>query len=112
MSTATEVVMEEEREKIVNNVLCLLTDPDGTPYGAPIYLPQDAGPQQLQQIVNKLLNNEEKLPYAFYISDQELLVPLETYLHKNKGFKTNNLILFTCFFIFKYYDFLDFMKTW
>jgi len=28
---------------------------------------------------------EEKLPYAFYISDQELVVPLETYLQKNKG---------------------------
>ncbi|KAF2293425.1 hypothetical protein GH714_001633 [Hevea brasiliensis] len=27
---------------------------------------------------------EEKLPYSFYISDEELLVPLETYLQKNK----------------------------
>ncbi|KAF2293416.1 hypothetical protein GH714_001505 [Hevea brasiliensis] len=38
-------------------------------------------------IVNELLRNEEKLPYSFYISDQELLVPLETYLQKNKGHK-------------------------
>lgn len=28
---------------------------------------------------------EEKLPYAFYISNQELLVPLGNYLEKNKG---------------------------
>ncbi|GAU46430.1 hypothetical protein TSUD_402080 [Trifolium subterraneum] len=67
-----------------NNVLCLLTNPDGSPLGAPMYLPQNAAPQHLQQIVNKLLNNEEKLPYSFYISDQELLVPLATYLHTNK----------------------------
>ena len=29
---------------------------------------------------------EEKLPYAFYISDQELLVSLGAYLEKNKGY--------------------------
>ncbi|KAF2293430.1 hypothetical protein GH714_001689 [Hevea brasiliensis] len=64
--------------------MCQFTDREGTALGAPLFLPQNAGPQQLQQIVNKLLNNEEKLPYSFYISDQELLVPLETYLQKNK----------------------------
>jgi hypothetical protein len=46
--------MEDEA---VNNVMCQFTDPEGTPLGAPLYLPQNAGPQQLQQIVNKLLNN-------------------------------------------------------
>ncbi|XP_062118920.1 notchless protein homolog [Humulus lupulus] len=70
--------------EIVNNVMCLLTDPEGIPLGPAMYLPQNSGPQQLQQIVNQLLNNEEKLPYAFYISDQELLVPLGTYLEKHK----------------------------
>lgn len=67
-----------------NNVMCQFKDPEGTPLGAPLYLPQYSSPQHLQLIVNKLLNNEEKLPYAFYISNQELLVSLETYLQKNK----------------------------
>ncbi|OVA19203.1 G-protein [Macleaya cordata] len=66
------------------NVMCLLTDPEGTQLGAPMYLPQNAGPRQLQEIVNKLLNNEEKFPYSFYISDQELVVQLGSYLEKNK----------------------------
>ena len=35
---------------------------------------------------------EEKLPYAFYISDQELVVQLGTYLQKNKGFKFSALL--------------------
>lgn len=48
--------MEVETE-MVNNVMCLLKDPEGNPLGAPMYLPQNAGPQQLSQIVNKLLNN-------------------------------------------------------
>jgi hypothetical protein len=48
----------EQRETMTSNkVMCLFTDPEGTHLGAPMYLPQDAGPQQLQQMVNKLLNN-------------------------------------------------------
>ena len=33
---------------------------------------------------------EEKLPYAFYISDQELVVELGAYLEKKKGRSTRN----------------------
>ncbi len=50
-------VEEEQREMTTNKVMCLFTDPEGTPLGAPMYLPQNAGPQELQQMVNKLLNN-------------------------------------------------------
>lgn len=46
-----------EKREIINNVMCLLMDPDGTPLGASMYLPQNVGPQHLNQIVNKLLNN-------------------------------------------------------
>ncbi|KOM24971.1 hypothetical protein LR48_Vigan34s001000 [Vigna angularis] len=83
MEVETETMVE--KREIINNVMCLLTDPDGTPLGSPMYLPQIVGPQHLNQIFNKLQNNEEKLSYAFYISDEELIVPLETYLQKNKG---------------------------
>ncbi|KAF6168383.1 hypothetical protein GIB67_018223 [Kingdonia uniflora] len=67
-----------------NRVMCLLTDPENNPLGAPLSLPQSAGPLQLQEIVNTLLQNEEKLPYAFYISDKELVLQLGSYLEKNK----------------------------
>ncbi|KAK8650440.1 hypothetical protein V6N13_140079 [Hibiscus sabdariffa] len=78
--------MEVEREQAETgkSVMCVLTDPEGTTLGGTMYLPQNVGPLQLQQIVNTLLKNEEKLPYAFYISNQELLVPLGNYLEKNK----------------------------
>ncbi|KAK7846318.1 notchless protein like protein [Quercus suber] len=52
-----EVVEGEEQRETSNKVMCLLTDPEGTPLGVPMYLPQIAGPQQLQQMVNQLLNN-------------------------------------------------------
>ncbi|GAB2213912.1 hypothetical protein Droror1_Dr00018237 [Drosera rotundifolia] len=67
-----------------NYVMSQLTDLEFTPLGTAMYLPQSARPKKLHQIVNKLLNNEEKLPYAFYISDQELLVQLESYLQKHQ----------------------------
>ncbi|XP_071707124.1 notchless protein homolog [Rutidosis leptorrhynchoides] len=74
----------EESREVNNSVMCQLSDPQGNSLGASMYLPQIVGPKELQQMVNKLLNNEEKLPYAFYISDQELVVQLGDYLQKNK----------------------------
>ncbi|KAH0896935.1 hypothetical protein HID58_046503 [Brassica napus] len=67
-----------------NTVMCLLTDPEGTNLGSAMYIPQTAGPLQLTQLVNRFLNNEEMLPYSFYVSDEELLVPVGTYLEKNQ----------------------------
>lgn len=55
-----EVEGEEQQIEMNNNVMCLLTDPEGAPLGAPLYLPQNAGPKELQQMVNKLLNNVSK----------------------------------------------------
>ncbi|KAM7262586.1 hypothetical protein ACFE04_000269 [Oxalis oulophora] len=93
--------MEEELEP-VKNVICQLTDSEGTPLDGPMSVKLNVGPQQLHLIVNTLLKNlssmhllltlrdaavmnfEERLPYSFYILDQELLVPLETFLQKNK----------------------------
>ncbi|KAK2994471.1 hypothetical protein RJ640_008839 [Escallonia rubra] len=74
----------EVQGEFSNNVMCLLTDPEGSPLGAPMFLPQNDGPIELQQMVNKLLKNEERLPYAFYVSDKELVVQLGSYLQQHK----------------------------
>lgn len=55
MEGETDAMMEQRT--VVNNVMCLLTHQDGAPLGAPMYLPQNIGPQQLQLIVNQLLQN-------------------------------------------------------
>ncbi|XP_074289878.1 notchless protein homolog [Silene latifolia] len=70
-----EVMEEEER-----SVICALKDSEGNPLGGPISVPHSIGPKQFQQIINKLLGNEEKLPYAFYINDRELVVELGVFL--------------------------------
>lgn len=62
MQMEMQAMEEEERDmrsnsNSNNSVICLLTNPEGEPLGAPLYLPQNSGPPQLQEIVNKLLNN-------------------------------------------------------
>lgn len=71
-------------DAVVNNIICLLSDPEGRPLGNPVDLPQNVGPGELHALVNNLLNNEEKVPYAFYVNDQELVGQLGTYLLQNK----------------------------
>jgi hypothetical protein len=39
------------------SVMCQLLSPEGDPLGAALYLPQNVGPPQLQEIVNQLLHN-------------------------------------------------------
>ncbi|KAI3980500.1 hypothetical protein MKX01_008917 [Papaver californicum] len=48
--------------------MCQFVDTEGVSLGGPMYLPHNAGPLQLQQLVNKLLNN------------------LGAYLEKNKDY--------------------------
>ena len=45
-----------------------LTPP--SPPGAQLDLPSLVTPSQLETLLNGLLSNEEKLPYAFHIEDQ------------------------------------------
>jgi ribosome assembly protein 4 len=108
------------------SVMCQLLSPEGDPLGSALYLPQNVGPPQLQEIVNQLLHNvllcsncflshlsnsfilscfpqpylsillllthscilfiqEEKLPYAFYVGDEELSVHLGAYMRQKNG---------------------------
>lgn len=61
-----EVEVAAEREAI-NSVICQLADPDGNSLGAALYLPENAGPKELNQVVNKLLSNVSKSKPSFSI---------------------------------------------
>ncbi|VVB10854.1 unnamed protein product [Arabis nemorensis] len=47
-----------------------------------MYIPHQTGRLQLTQLANRFLNNEEKLPYSFYVFGEELLVPIGTYIEQ------------------------------
>ncbi|KAG2242575.1 hypothetical protein Bca52824_095586 [Brassica carinata] len=67
--------------------MCLLTDAEGTPLGSAMYISRNAGQLQLTSLVNKFLNNEEKLSYTFYISDEELLNVLKIVYRQEAVFR-------------------------
>ncbi|KFK24296.1 hypothetical protein AALP_AAs69120U000100 [Arabis alpina] len=77
--------METEMEMETGNiVLCRFIDTEGIPLGDPMYIPHQTGRLQLTELANRFLNNEEKLPYSFYVSGEELLVSVGTYIEKRK----------------------------
>lgn len=52
--------------------------------GPQLDLPHDVTPQQLEVLLNGLLQNEEKMPYSFYVEEQELASGLGEFLATNK----------------------------
>lgn len=54
------------------------------PVGPQLSVPQDATVKQLNLLLNQLLDNEEKLPYSFFVEEQELASSLGEHLQKNK----------------------------
>uniref|UniRef100_A0A453A5I1 NLE domain-containing protein n=1 Tax=Aegilops tauschii subsp. strangulata TaxID=200361 RepID=A0A453A5I1_AEGTS len=67
------------------SVMCQLVSAEGEQLGAALYLPHNVGPPQLQDIVNQLLHNEDKLPYAFYVGDEELSLQLGAFMQRNNA---------------------------
>jgi ribosome assembly protein 4 len=63
-------------------VVAQFTNPEGISSGPPLNLPVDSTPEQLMLLLNNLLNNEESLPYTFFVNDVEINNNLYTDIHK------------------------------
>jgi ribosome assembly protein 4 len=62
------------------NIIAQLEDADGVPTGPQLDLPHDADPKQLEELLNALLQNEDKVPFAFYAADAEVVGTLGAHL--------------------------------
>ena len=56
---------------------CLLAGPQ-------LDLPHDVTPKQLETLLNGLLKQEEKLPYSFFVNEQQLAQELGSHLLQHK----------------------------
>jgi hypothetical protein len=65
------------------NIIAQLVAADGTPAGPQLDLPADVSPPQLEELLNTLLRNEERMPYAFYVGETELAAELGPHLAAN-----------------------------
>jgi ribosome assembly protein 4 len=55
------------------NIIAQLEDAEGNPTGPQLDLPADADPKQLEELLNTLLANDDKVPFAFFAADAELI---------------------------------------
>ena len=67
------------------NIIAQLEDAEGNPTGPELDLPHDADPKQLEELLNALLQNEDKVPFAFYAAENEVIGQLGEHLRKHKA---------------------------
>ncbi|XP_062508173.1 notchless protein homolog 1-like [Corticium candelabrum] len=78
-------------------ILAQLKNEEGKNLGAPIDLPLDVTAEGLQTICNALQENEEALPYAFFIHSFELTGCLrETLDDQSTGYSTEKVLEIVC----------------
>ncbi|KAL6070688.1 NLE domain-containing protein [Balamuthia mandrillaris] len=59
---------------------------EGTATGPQFDIPFDTSTEQLEMLLNDLLQNEERMPYSFYVSEEEILGTLrQTLLQQKEG---------------------------
>ncbi|GAB4813789.1 hypothetical protein N2152v2_000835 [Parachlorella kessleri] len=73
-----------EQQAPAANVILQFQSPDGDTTGPQLDVPQDVTPGQLETLLNGLLQNEERLPYSFFVEDAEVAAELGQHLLKNK----------------------------
>mmetsp|Transcript_23676 Transcript_23676/g.39731 ORF Transcript_23676/g.39731 Transcript_23676/m.39731 type:complete len:469 (+) Transcript_23676:152-1558(+) len=69
---------------MTSNVIAQLVSTEGETAGPQLDLPHDITTEQLETLLNDLLQIEEKVPYAFFVNDQELRGELGAFLTDNK----------------------------
>ena len=61
---------------IPSSIISLFINQDDLRAGPPLDIPVQTTSKQLEQLVNSLLQNEQQLPYAFYVNDIEVVESL------------------------------------
>ncbi|KAL1921598.1 uncharacterized protein VTP21DRAFT_11314 [Calcarisporiella thermophila] len=65
-------------EEPKGHVIAQFQSRDGETAGPPLNIPADVNAEQLRLLINQLLQNEEPLPYSFYVDDTEITRSLHT----------------------------------
>jgi len=71
-----------EVEAIDGQALVQFVDPDGNQAGPELDVPLGSTKEQLVTLLNKLLENEEELPYSFHLEDSEIVSTLAASFNK------------------------------
>ncbi|KAI9146507.1 WD40-repeat-containing domain protein [Paraphysoderma sedebokerense] len=61
-----------ESSETAKSIIAQFKSADGESTGPPLNLPINVTPEQLEHLLNKLLDNDEPLPYTFHVDDLEV----------------------------------------
>ncbi len=75
---------ESKTEGEHTTLIIQLTTEAGEATGSPLEIPKDITGEQLTTLVNSLLNNEEKVPYSFYLNEEEIVESLQDIVSKQE----------------------------
>ena len=75
---------EENGDDSTKRVMVQFTSVQGQPTGPQVEIPLDATSKQLTEMLNAIVENEEKVPYTFYHNQEEIVVDLKNTLEKQK----------------------------
>ena len=70
--TKLKVSPPEGQEVATGSLIAQFETAEGQRTGPQIDVPVETTPEQLQLIINQLLSNEDKVPYSFYVSEEEV----------------------------------------
>ncbi|KAM9960797.1 hypothetical protein ACTFIW_009949 [Dictyostelium discoideum] len=80
-TTVGEAIKLESQEPSLNLIVQFKNkDSENDTTGPPINISQNVTTEQLQMLINSLLNNDEQLPYSFFVNDQEITNNLKNHL--------------------------------
>jgi len=80
MSATVDAIVNPNKRQIIAQ----FQSHEGDQTGPQLSIPLDINVGQLQYLLNELLKNEEKLPYSFYLSDEEIANNLLETFEKQK----------------------------
>lgn len=75
----------------VENVVAQFCSQEGQTLDS-INIPTASTIPQLNKLLNRLLENEEELPYSFFVNDQEITTDIQTDVIENMKFTAENLL--------------------
>eukprot|EP01132_Coremiostelium_polycephalum_P007927 gene7927-9753_t len=91
-TTVAEAKSLEKTESTLNLIVQFKNkDSENDTTGPPISVPQNITVDQLHLLINSLLNNEEQLPYSFFIGDVEIQKSLKDHLEDKSDELTLNI---------------------
>ncbi|EGC37701.1 hypothetical protein DICPUDRAFT_149688 [Dictyostelium purpureum] len=91
-TTVSEALKLESEEPKLNLIVQFKNkDSEDDTTGPPISISQNVSTDQLQLLINSLLNNDEQLPYSFFVNDQEITNNLKNHLEDISDETTLNI---------------------